>query len=543
MSQTAHLIRRNGVYHYRRRVPDALVEAFGRKEVHRSLGTTSLAEAKKRRAVEDLKWSTRFETAEKGQTSTDTVPSVVSCSSHPSQPKEPSADAILRLVQSYVEQSDQRARARFVSDPPQSEEDRTFICEDAEIGLGILQNRDDPRADEMIQITRERIADAAGAINCTPTPYAAFAEWVRRGLMELERRRLARAQDDHLHAFFDPLFDAQRPANATFGELADQFLIVTEEEAEANNTSLKWVDKQRANVALLKEIVGGETAIHAVDYDVCLRVRSILARLPTNRTKLYEGLTLEQAISRAESEAKPLLSPVTQQGYISTLREILALAAKKRLVAANPAEGMKPLKKDGVSAEAKRRPFTAKQLAQFFNSDFYRECAKQPIPYRHDKKGWRFWLPLLCLFMGMRPNEACQMNADDVKQTEAGTWFVDIAASGDEDEAAGVTKTLKTAYSRRRIPIHPELIAIGFLKFAGERKGGRLFPNLKPANTATARNTPSSASGTVFCPMRSRWSRGSPSIRIAIATEMPCARLTLRLTRSRRLGDGAKANW
>lgn len=68
-----------------------------------------------------------------------------------------------------------------------------------------------------------------------------------------------RAQDDHRHVFFDPLSDAQRPANATFGELADQFLGVTEEEASANGTSLKWVDKQRANVALSPSFL---SAIH-----------------------------------------------------------------------------------------------------------------------------------------------------------------------------------------------------------------------------------------------------------------------------------------
>lgn len=77
------------------------------------------------------------------------------------------------------------------------------------------------------------------------------------------------------------------------------------------------------------------------------------------------------------------------------------------------------------------------------------------------------------------------MNANDVKRTDGGTWFVDVVASFDDDESASsTTKTLKTEYSRRRIPIHPELSAIGFLLFAEERREGgsdaRLFPDLKP---------------------------------------------------------------
>jgi integrase len=45
-------------------------------------------------------------------------------------------------------------------------------------------------------------------------------------------------------------------------------------------------------------------------------------------------------------------------------------------------------------------------------------------------------------------------------------------------------KTLKTVTSRRKIPLHPELIKIGFVQFVEQRKesggGPRLFPDLKP---------------------------------------------------------------
>ena len=88
--------------------------------------------------------------------------------------------------------------------------------------------------------------------------------------------------------------------------------------------------------------------------------------------------------------------------------------------------------------------------------------------------------------MGLRPNEACQMNADDVKQTPQGTWYLDVVASDDDGDtkAGNGAKMLKTASSRRKIPVHPELIKIGFLKFADDQKtqspGARLFSDLKP---------------------------------------------------------------
>ena len=77
------------------------------------------------------------------------------------------------------------------------------------------------------------------------------------------------------------------------------------------------------------------------------------------------------------------------------------------------------------------------------------------------------------------------MHLADLKRTEKDTWYLDIEATADEDEESnGATKTLKTATSRRNIPMHPELIKIGFVQFVEQRKkassGPRLFPDLKP---------------------------------------------------------------
>ena len=81
------------------------------------------------------------------------------------------------------------------------------------------------------------------------------------------------------------------------------------------------------------------------------------------------------------------------------------------------------------------------------------------------------------LFSGARPNEVCQLFVEDIRQTEAGTQYFDMI---DESE----TQSRKAATSRRRIPIHPELIRLGFLDFVAERRkrvavnGPRLFHEL-----------------------------------------------------------------
>jgi hypothetical protein len=165
---------------------------------------------------------------------------------------------------------DERSRRQLALDPPGSGREREEIEADVGYGLSILKNRDDPRADEWVYEAMQRIlADAGRSAADASLPHAALAELARRGLLELQQRKLARIGDDHGRPFFDHLFDPHLPPPVSFGELADQFLAVIEEDAGANQTSEKWVDKQRANVTLLREIIGTAVPIQNVDYDAC----------------------------------------------------------------------------------------------------------------------------------------------------------------------------------------------------------------------------------------------------------------------------------
>jgi integrase len=482
VSTQHHLTKRNGVFYYRRRVPLHLVESFGKSIIQFSLQTSSLKEAKKQRAVADLKWTTQFEAVENSLTSTDASVK----NGTPAAVASPlSANEVIRLVQEYVERTDRRSHEKFIGDPPESEKQKANIKADIELGQQILRSRDDPRADEIIyQAGQKILRPVSMSVDDPRVPYAEFAENVRRALLELDQRKLARLDDDHRHAFFDHQFNPTHRLSVTFGELAAQFTKFKEEDAAENRTGQKWLDKQHAQVDLLCEIVGKDTPMHKIDFDKCMHIRGLIARMPANRTKIYKDLPLDEAIARADTEHKPRLSPFTQERYLASLREILDLGAKKRLISVNPAEGITPLKRETLSDAAKRIPFTDEQLKQFFDSDYYRACGEQSPPYKHAKQPWRFWLPLLCLFMGLRPNEACQMSANDVRRTSKGTWYVDIVASEDDENAKSGTgpKTLKTASSRRKVPLHPELIKIGFLKFADDQKkngaGARLFPDL-----------------------------------------------------------------
>ncbi|MGE4480817.1 site-specific integrase [Acidocella sp.] len=85
-----------------------------------------------------------------------------------------------------------------------------------------------------------------------------------------------------------------------------------------------------------------------------------------------------------------------------------------------------------------------------------------------------FWLPLLGAFHGNRLEEFAQLRGEDVGQ-EGEVWFLNIT------DADG--RQLKNQQSRRRVPLHSELIRLGFLDYVQATAiapDAPVFPDLRP---------------------------------------------------------------
>ena len=491
VAENHHLHKREGVWYYRRRVPTHLLETFGKPVIQLSLRTTSKKVAIGRREVRDVEWSARFAKAEadlkRPGTFADQTPAA--------QKRTLTEPLAIQIVQKYVEETDQWRSNAALADPPQNSEERTE-CE-MNIALELAIARDQAHPDDHIEyISRsyeEIFSSADVMVDEKSFSIAAVLDLVKRACIEVERRALARVRDDHGHRFFDKLFDPASPPPVTVGELSEQFLAHEREEAVALKRAQKTIDTKHASLALVREILGDDTLVRDINWDVCRRFCSTLAKVPTNRTKKYKGLPLEEAIARAQDDGGSALSYITQSQYLATLKELLEMAVKKDLIRTNYAKELRPLKVDDLARDMKRVPFDLEQLKAFFTSEYYRACADaEDFPYRHADKDWRFWFPLLTLFTGMRPKEVFQMHVTDVKQTPAGTWFFDIVATTDEDDerAPELTKTTKTATSRRQVPVHPELEKLGFFAFVEEQRKASNDPLLFRGITRNKYNDP-----------------------------------------------------
>lgn len=84
-------------------------------------------------------------------------------------------------------------------------------------------------------------------------------------------------------------------------------------------------------------------------------------------------------------------------------------------------------------------------------------------------KEWKRWIILIGRYSGMRQNEICQLYHNDLIPID-GVWCFRI-------DNLNPNQTIKTDSSRRFVPIHSRLLALGLLDFIKERKG-HLFPEL-----------------------------------------------------------------
>lgn len=118
---------------------------------------------------------------------------------------------------------------------------------------------------------------------------------------------------------------------------------------------------------------------------------------------------------------------------------------------ANPFQGIK-LSVDDREAEG-RGIFEASDLKAIFSTPVYTNGSR-PTGGGGEAAAW---LPLIALFTGARQSELAQLRIEDLKQdSQSGLWFFDIGTEGG--------RSIKTASSRRKVPVHPHLVSVGLAR-------------------------------------------------------------------------------
>lgn len=180
------------------------------------------------------------------------------------------------------------------------------------------------------------------------------------------------------------------------------------------------------------------------------------------------------------------VTPATVQARFNLLRAAFRVCLEDDQwgLKVNPLEFVKIR---GITGEKTRDAFKPEQLQTLFASEVFTKGAR-PVGGRGETA---FWLPLLALFTGARLDELVQLRDDGVYEWEGVPviHFRHRPAMG--QNLKGRTK------NNRRVPVHPELIRLGFLEYAHSVKarGVWLFPDI---DRSEKRRSLSSAWGAWF---------------------------------------------
>lgn len=179
----------------------------------------------------------------------------------------------------------------------------------------------------------------------------------------------------------------------------------------------------------------------------------------------FKNAMIDEGVTAANANAKLLC-----------LRTLLGYAVENALLDANPADRVNVLDKD--KDRRKRKEFDLATLTALFASPVY-VADERPAQGRGEAA---YWLPLIALYTGARLEEIAQLRPEDVREEtyidgddqERKAWVIQIV------QVDGLT--IKNASSERRVPVHADLVSLGFLAFAKEAIVAlqpRLFPALK----------------------------------------------------------------
>jgi len=222
---------------------------------------------------------------------------------------------------------------------------------------------------------------------------------------------------------------------------------------------------------LLRDMYPGRAAA-SITRQEARELVAMLQNVPTQigKRKELRGLTVSEAVEKNAKYGFPTLSPKTiNDGYLLHIASIWNWAAREQLVTGNPFTGLTV--PDPVADRDRRDPFSPAQLSTLFSS------APWNVPWAkgRDRPG-AYWVPLICLFHGLRNGEASGLRVEDVYEAD-GQPVLHVR------EYEG--RTIKTAEARAELPIHPELLRLGFTGFVeDQRKAGAvgLFPDGKASN-------------------------------------------------------------
>ncbi len=264
-----------------------------------------------------------------------------------------------------------------------------------------------------------------------------------------------------------------KPKSIALSQLVDDFI---KDKSIGNNWSEKtkydYEGVYRTIVEMCEDVVISDLSYSFLIQKFSQRLQLVPSNL--NKKKIFRNFdgsrkSFQDCLDITKTNQLPTLSTRTQKKYVDQFKSLLDFG--KAIYSDIPSTYVQALKSAKSFKNKKSKAvkhFTHQEIMNIFTCEYFKD--DRNTKRYHE----RHWGMLLALYTGARANEIAQILVSEIKE-ENGIWFIDIE---DEEDK----KRLKTENSRRIVPIHPDLISLGFLDFIEQVKKSKsknLFCRLK----------------------------------------------------------------
>lgn len=460
-SRVPHLQRRHGTYHLRVRVPDDLRLRIGLREVRRSLHVHTFAEARPLA----LKYAARvmevFEMARAVELTKDRLGAMIV---DRFRDLERAADNSRRF-----ETRDRERELEYVA----------HLTDEAISDLETQRETGDYRYPVVGEVLHLLAKAGVAVTDLSQDVLDDMHDGVARALIERDRLVIYRLSERLLpYQPADPLFrrDAVNAAGGSppeqltapiLGPTLGEALEVYLGEGKRMWSPKTWKGRER-QLDYLREHVGSETPIAAITAQHIVSYRDALRRLRP-RSMRAGG---ESFPARQTSNEDTRISATTVENLFNPCRAFFRWAkGQQGYISVNPAEDVRLPRVKKTKGVKSRRSFTAEELQRIFAAPVFTgmKAAKRRFePGTLVNKDAYFWIPILGYYTGARLGELVQLHLADVR-LDAPVPHLVITEEGSAERGTGEEKMVKSHAGVRRVPIHHDVLDLGFEEFVQRR--------------------------------------------------------------------------
>ncbi len=487
MPKQTHLIRRGAVYYYRARVPSDIQNTYGRKEEYISLKTKDYQEALRLVRHKSYEIQTKFDKHRKDQERLSSPPlQTIS----PEQLKH-----IQDTYYAHLLDEDEETRLHGFYDP--SEEELPALplptfdeYQETTKDLSEITRSDHAKGktDIFYQSETEEVLRWDGIGLNVDDKSIAFKQITR----ELQKAAIRAQESIHKR---NEGFVVDTPATPQSG-LSDSLNANTNapllsevlEKWVTEKSLTSWTPKTaNSHETWTKAFITafGDKPINQYTKADAKALKDTLLYLPSNWSKhhLFKNKNIQEAATIAQSNS---IAPMSLQNSSKILRFVASLwvwmLGHYDEIDRNIFDGI--IIKATSDPRKARDSFTIDELKTIFSAPIFTGCASptnwKQVGSHSMQDTAKYWTPIISLYSGMRMGEILQLHTNDIKE-ENGIHYFDINIDSED-------KSLKTQGSERNIPIHAQLISLGFLELITRRttKGSlRVFPEITKGNDDT----------------------------------------------------------